>query len=141
MEYWNIGVLGSETHYSTHSTTPSPHSSKPSKIHAQPFALGHGERSLLDSETEERIAGDHFELAQLAQRRDPGVLAARWTAAASPTMLPAVFDSAQRMPLASHSSAMRRTSPMLPTLGMPVLIESIMRCLIIICASAKDRAD
>ena len=57
----------------------------------------------------------------------PGVLAARCTAAASPTMLPAVFDNAQRMPFISQSSAMRRTSPMLPTFGMPVLIESTIR--------------
>src|SRR6266545_1839557 len=40
----------------------------------------------------------------------PGVLAARCIAAASPTMLPAVFESAQRMPFISHSSAIRRIS-------------------------------
>jgi hypothetical protein len=71
----------------------------------------------------------------------PGVLAAKWTAAASPTMLPAVFDNAQRMPFISHSSAILLTSPMLPTFGMPVLIESTMRFLITICASATVRTD
>src|SRR5688500_5057626 len=35
---------------------------------SQPFALRHLDRSLRDRETEERIAGDDFELSELAQR-------------------------------------------------------------------------
>src|SRR6266550_1406647 len=67
VEYWNNGFRICQ-----HSITPilhSPNLESP-ETHSQPFAFRHADRFLFNRQAKERIAGDHLELPELAQRRN-----------------------------------------------------------------------